>query len=123
MAEGNARYSLAAAHSIAELFADVARMATRSQWIHAPGSRVHRPRGEQEGGCCARVFAAGREYVAFRGGSLSAQSSLCERDCCRQAAGVAMVGYEGGSGTLQLWNRDLGLGQHGPRVGAGRGYG
>ena len=43
------QHSLAAPDRFAELSADLARLAAGSQRLHAPGPRLHRSRGQQEG--------------------------------------------------------------------------
>ena len=58
-----------------------------------PGSGLHRSRGEQEGGCGARLSASRREHAAFGGRSLPAQPQLRECDCRRQATGAAVAGH------------------------------
>ena len=48
--------SVAAAHRVAELPADLARLAAGPQRLQPPGPRLHRSRGEQEGGYwCASI--------------------------------------------------------------------
>ena len=65
MAEGLPDAAVAAADRVTELPPDVPRVAAGQQRLHAPGPRLHRPRGEQEGGGRARVPPAGREHAAL----------------------------------------------------------
>ena len=80
--------SLAAAGRLAQLPADLARVAPGPQRVLAPGSRLHRPRREQEGGGRPRLPAAGREHAAVGRRPLPAQPQLRQRDRRRQAAGT-----------------------------------
>ena len=57
--------------------------------------------------------------LLVRGGSLSAQPKLRERDRCRKTAGVAVPGYEIRNRALHLWAWNLGLGFDGQRKRAG----
>ena len=56
---------MAAADRLAQLPAQLARLAPGPQRVHAPGPRLHRPRGEQEGRGHPRLPAAGRELPAL----------------------------------------------------------
>ena len=58
VAEGHAPDPLAPPHRVAQLPAHFARLAAGPQRVLASGSRVHRPRHEQEGGDRARLPAA-----------------------------------------------------------------
>ncbi len=49
VAEGVADASVARADRLAQLPADVPRLASGQQWVLAPGPRIHRPRRQQEG--------------------------------------------------------------------------
>src|ERR1019366_3984542 len=91
MAEGDMRITVACQDRIAQLSVEFPRVASGSQWIHASGPGLHRPRRQQEGGNRARVLAAGRELPALRDGSLPAQPALRERRDCGKAPGAAMV--------------------------------
>ena len=68
----------------------LARLAPGPQRLLAPGSRLHRPRREQEGGGHPRLPAAGREHAALGRRPLPAQPRLRERDRRRQAAGARL---------------------------------
>ena len=59
-------HSVAAAHRVAELPADLARLAAGPQRLQPPGSRLHRSRGEQEGRRRARLSAARRQHACSR---------------------------------------------------------
>ena len=52
----------------------------------APGPRLHRPRGEQEGAGRPGLPAAGRQHAAVRGRSLPALPAIRQRHRGRQAA-------------------------------------
>ena len=86
-------FAVARADRVAELFALVARLAAGSQRLFAPGSRIHRSRGEQEGGRRAHLSAAGCEHAAFGGGSLLAQPELRKLDHRRQTARAGVARY------------------------------
>ncbi len=73
-------HPLAAADRVAELPADLARLAAGPQRVQPSGPRLHRPRGEQEGRHGAGVSAARRELPALGGRPLPAQPQLHERD-------------------------------------------
>ncbi len=64
---------LAAADCVAQLPAQLARVAAGPQRLLAPGPRLHRPRREQEGGDHPRLPAAGRELPALGRRPLPAQ--------------------------------------------------
>jgi xylulose-5-phosphate/fructose-6-phosphate phosphoketolase len=68
------------------------------------GPRVHRSRGEQEGGDRARLSAAGRELSAVGDGSLSAEPALREYRGGGQASGAAVA--DDGSGGAALHGGD-----------------
>ena len=65
--------AVAPADRVAQLPPHVARVAPGPQRLHASGSRVHRPRGQQEGRGRARVPPARREHVALDRRPLPAQ--------------------------------------------------
>ena len=64
---------------VAELPADLARLAAGPQRLLAPGPRLHRPRREQEGRGHPRLPAAGREPPAVGRRPLPAQPQLRQR--------------------------------------------
>ena len=72
--------------AVAELPAQLARLAPGPQRLLPPGPGLHRPRREQEGGGRARLPAAGRQLPALRGRPLPAQPRLRQRHRGRQAA-------------------------------------
>ena len=90
VAEGDARHPVAAADRVAQLPAQLARLAPGPQRLLAPGSRLHRPRREQEGRGDPRLPAAGREHAALGRRPLPAQPQLRQRDRGRQAAGARL---------------------------------
>ena len=89
--------AVAPSDPVAELSADLARVAPGPQRVHAPGPRLHRSRRQQEGRGRARVPAARREHAALDRRSLPPHAELRERDRRRQAArtGVAVDGRRG----------------------------
>ncbi len=91
---------VAAADRLAQLSADLARLAAGSQRLQPPGSRLHRSRREQEGRRRPRLSAAGRQHAAVGDRPLPAQPQLRERDRRRQAAGAAVAGYGRGGQAL-----------------------
>ena len=74
------------ADRVAELPAQLPRLAPGPQRLLAPGPGFHRPRREQEGRGDARLPPARREHAALRGGALPREPQLRERDRRRQAA-------------------------------------
>ena len=89
VAEGVSRDSLAPVDRFAQLPAVVPRLAAGPQRLQPSGSRLHRPRRQQEGRGDPRLPAAGRELPAQRDRPLPAQPRLRERDRGRQAARAA----------------------------------
>ena len=63
---------VAPARRVTQLPAQLARLAPGSQRLLASGSRLHRPRGQQEGGGHPRLPAAGREHAPVGRRSLPA---------------------------------------------------
>ena len=86
-------HPLAAADRLAELPAHLACLAAGPQRLQPPGPRLHRPRGEQEGRCRARLSAARRQHAALRHRPLPAQPQLRQRHRRGQAAGAAVARY------------------------------
>ena len=97
---------------VAELPADLARLAPGPQRLHPPGPGLHRPRREQEGRDRPRLPAAGRQHPAVGRRPLPAQPRLRQRDRRRQAAGAALPDHGRGGRALHARARHLGLGQH-----------
>ncbi len=91
VAEGLQRHSLAAADRVAQLPAHLARLAPGPQRLQPPGSRLHRPRGQQEGRGHPRLPAARRQLPAVGHRPLPAQPQLRQRHRRRQAAGAAVA--------------------------------
>ncbi len=58
------RYPVAAADRVAQLPAELARLAAGPQRVHPPGPGLHRPRREQEGRGRPRLPAARRQHAA-----------------------------------------------------------
>ena len=93
VAQGQPGAALAAAGRVAELPADLARLAAGPQRLLAPGPRLHRPRDEQEGRGDPGLPAAGRQHAAVGGRPLPAQPRLRQRDRRRQAAVPGLAGH------------------------------
>ena len=91
VAEGVQPHPVAAADRVAELPAVEPCLAAGPQWLQPPGSRLHRPRREQEGRGRARLSAARRQLPALGHRSLPAQPQLRQRHRRRQAARAAMA--------------------------------
>ena len=81
-----ARHPLAAADRLAQLPAHLARLAAGPQRLQPSGPRLHRSRGQQEGGGDPRLSAARRQHAAERDRPLPAEPQLRQRDRGRQAA-------------------------------------
>ena len=119
------QYPVAAAGGLAELPALVPGLAAGPQRVLAPGSGLHRPRGQQEGRGHPRLPAAGREHAAVGRGPLPAVQALRERDRGGEAvAGAVAVDGPGGH-PLHARRGDLGVGllRRRPDDPAGRGHG
>ena len=86
-----AAHPLAAAHRLAELPADLARLAAGPQRLQPPGPRLHRSRGEQEGRDHPRLSAAGRQHAALGHRPLPAQPPLHQRHRRRQTTRAAVA--------------------------------
>ena len=76
--------AVAARHRLAELPARLPRVAAGPQRLHPPGSRLPRPRRQQEGRHRPGLPAAGRQLPALGRRSLPAQPPLRQRDRRRQ---------------------------------------
>ena len=85
VAQGDARHPLAAPDRVAQLPALVARVASGSQRVLAPGPGLHRPRRQQEGRDRPRLPAAGRQLSLVGRRPLPAQPPLRERGRRRKA--------------------------------------
>ena len=120
VAEGHAPHPVAAPDRLAELPAELARLAPGPQRLLAPGPGLHRPRRQQEGRDHPRLPAAGRQLPAVGDRPLPAQPPLRQRDRGRQAA-VARLPDDGrGDRALHARDRHLGLGVQRRRRRAGR---
>ena len=82
---------VAPADRLAQLSADLARLAAGSQRLQPSGSRLHRSRRQQEGRGRARLSAARRQHAALGDRPLPAQPQLRQRDRRRQAARAAVA--------------------------------
>ncbi len=123
VAEGHARHPVAAADRVAQLPAQLARLAPGPQRLLAPGPRLHRPRGQQEGRDRPRLPAPRRQLPAVGRRPLPAQPPLRERDRGRQAAGARLPDDGRGDRALHARHRHLGLGVERRRRRARRGAG
>ena len=121
--EGLQSHSVAAAHRLAQLPAQFARLAAGPQWLLAPGSRLHRPRREQEGRGRARLSAARRQLPALGHRPLPAQPQLHQRRRRRQTARAGVADDGRGDQALHRRRRHLGMGQQRQRRRTGRGDG
>ena len=90
------------------------RLAAGPQRLQPPGSRLHRPRGQQEGRGDPRLPAARRQHPALRHGPVSAQPQLRERHRGRQAARAAVALDGPGDQALHGRHRHLGVGEQRP---------
>ena len=99
------------------------RLAAGPQRLQPPGSRLHRPRGEQEGRGGARLSAAGRQLPALGHRPLPAQPQLRQRHRRRQAARAAVADDGSGDQALRRGLGNLGVGEQRLRRRAGRGHG
>ena len=102
VAEGVQRHRVATADRLAELPAVEPRLAAGPQRLQPSGSRLHRPRGQQEGRGRARLSAAGRQLPAVGDRPLPAQPQLRQRHRRRQAARAAMADHGPGDQALHV---------------------
>ena len=123
MAEGHAGTALAAEDRLAELSARLPRLAAGPQRLHAPGSRLPRPRHQQEGRYRARLPAARCQLSAVGLRPLPAQPALRQRGGGRQARAAAVADDGRGGRALHGGHRHLAMGQQRPGRRAGRGDG
>ena len=114
---------VAAEDRVAELPPGLPRLAAGPQRLHASGSRLHRPRREQEGRYRPRLSAARRQLPAVGDRSLPAQPALCERRRRRKAPRAAMADDGCGGQALHRGHRHLAVGQQRPGRRARRGHG
>ena len=108
---------------LAELPADLPRLAAGSQRLHAPGPRLHRPRHQQEVRDRARLPPAGRQLPAVGHGSLPAQPELRQCRGLRQARRPPMADHGRRGRALHRGDRHLAMGQQRSGGRAGRGDG
>ena len=81
-------HPLASAHRLAQLPAQLARLAAGPQRLQPPGPGLHRSRRQQEGRGRPRLSAARRQLPALGHRPLPAQPELRQRRRRRQAAGA-----------------------------------
>ena len=111
VAQGDSHARVAAQHRLAQLPADVARLASGPQRLQPPGSRLHRPRRQQEGRRHPRLPAAGHQLPAVRRRPLPAQPRLRQRHRVRQAADADVAGHGRRPAALRPRHRHLGVGE------------
>ena len=110
VAEDVQPHPLAAADRFVQLLPQLARLAAGPQRPQPPGSRLHRPRRQQEGRGRPRLPAAGRQLPAVGDRPLPAQPQLRQRRRRRQAAGAAVADDGPGHQALHRRPRHLGMG-------------
>ena len=123
VAEGERGDSVAAADRVAELSADVARVAAGPQRLLASGSGLHRSRREQESERRERLSAAGREHAAVGDRRVSAQPQPRQRHRRGQATRIAVADDGRGAQAMPRRHRHLGVGEQRRRRRTGRGDG
>ena len=101
---------VADAARIAQLSPHLARVAAGSQRLLASGSRLHRPRREQEGRSHPRLPAARHQLPAVGDGSLPAQPALCQCRRGRQGSRAHLSLDRRGDRALHARHRHLGVG-------------
>ena len=101
--------------AVAELPADLARVAAGSQRFLPPGPGFHRPRDQQEGRGGPGLPAAGHQHPAVHHRALPGVEELRERHRGRQAAVLRLADPRRGRPALRPRGRHLGLGLHRPR--------
>ena len=115
--------AMAAEDRVAELPAGLACLAAGSQRLHAPGSRFHRPRREQEGRGRACLPSARCQLPAVGDGPLPAQPPLRQRRDRGQTPGAAVADDGRRRQALHRGHRHLAMGQQRSGRGARRGHG
>ena len=108
------------ADRVAQLPAELARLAPGPQRLQPPGPGLHRPRREQEGRRDPRLPAARREHAAVGDRPLPAVAGLRERRRRRQAADDQLAADGRRDPALHARHRDLGLGRQRRHRRAGR---
>ena len=111
VAGGDEQDPVAGGDPLAELPALVARLAAGPQRVLPPRPRLHRSRGQQEGGGGPRLPAARCQLPALGGRPLPAQPQLRQRDRRREAARAAVALDGRRDRALRPWPRHLGMGE------------
>ena len=106
---------VAAADRLAELPADLARVAAGPQRVQPPGPRLHRPRRQQEGRGHPGLPAPGREHAALGRGPLPAQQEYVNVIVAGKQPALQYLPMDDADRPLHQGHRDLGVGQHRPR--------
>ena len=105
------RHLVAATDRVAEHLAGLARVAARSQRLHAPGPGLYRRGDEQEGVDRARLSAAGCQLPAVGGRSLLEEPALRQHRRGGQASRAAMAVDGSGREALHRRRQHLGIRQ------------
>ena len=119
MAEDHASHPLAPTDRVAELPAQLARLASGPQRLLPSGSGLHRPCREQEGRGDPGLPAARRQYPPLRCRPLPAEQELRQRRRRRQAAGAHLPLDGRGDRPLlpRPWHLGMGFQRRGRRPG------
>ena len=121
VAEGDAqRDPVAPPDRVAQLPPHLARVAPGPQRLLAPGSRLHRPRRQQEGRGDRRLPAARRQHAALRHGHRAPRPQHGQRRHRRQAAAAPVPRHGRRGQALHDGDRHLGVGVERPRLRPGR---
>ena len=123
VAESHLALAVAAQNLLVKLPAGLACLAPGSQRLHAPRSRLHRPRREQEGRDRAGLSSAGCKLPAVGDGPLPAQPPLRQRRDRGQTPGAAVADDGRRRQALHRGHRHLAVGQQRPGRRARRGHG
>ena len=111
VAEDVQPHPLAAADRVVQLLPQLARLAAGPQRLEPPGSRLHRPRRQQEGGGDPRLSAARCQHAVVGDRPLPAQPQLRQHRGRRQAARAAVADDGPGHQALHRrpWHLGMGL--------------
>ena len=107
VAEGQPRGPVAPPHRLAQLPPLEPRLATGQQRLLPPGSRLHRPRGQQEGRGRPRLLPARHQLPPVGGRPLPAQPQLRQRRRGRQATPARLADHGRGPRPLHPRARHL----------------
>jgi xylulose-5-phosphate/fructose-6-phosphate phosphoketolase len=110
VAEDDAEHRVAPTDRLAQLPADLARVAAGPQRLLPPGPRLHRPRRQQEGRGRPRLPAAGHQHPALDDAALPGEHALRQRRGGREATGLRLAGRGHRRPSLRPRPGHLGLG-------------